>query len=91
MFGKRRSDAALRTLTFWSFALGLGLTFAQPSLAENCGAYCKARQVRAACHDVAQGQGPTVHQRNLAFERCKRDAIRKDIDEATANSDELSE
>ena len=44
-----------------STAFGIGLLSTMPSFADDCGLYCKARQVRIICHDaveVLRGQIP---------------------------------
>ena len=92
MGGKCYFDWPPRTIIIGSFTLSIGLSVSQPSLSESCGAYCKAREVRAACHEIAQSKGPIGHQRNLAFDKCKVDPVtRKRIDEITNDSNEVFE
>jgi hypothetical protein len=56
-----------------SLALSIGLFELQSSFAGPCGGYCKARQVRAICHDVVSSRGLTGYQRNAEFDKCKLD------------------
>jgi hypothetical protein len=77
-------DWAPRAVIIVSFALGMGLFYSQPSLADSCGAYCKVIRVRAICHDVVKGRGLTGHQRDVEFDKCKVDPMtHKQIEEIT--------
>ena len=66
---------AARTIMIVSLALGIGAFNSQSSIAGACGAYCKARQVRALCHDVVKNRRLEGHQRDVEFERCKTDPM----------------
>ena len=92
MVGKSHFERAHRAFIIGSLALGFGVSVPQPSQAESCGAYCKARQVRAICHDLVEGKGITGHQRYIEFDKCKADQLtRRQIDAATENSAEILE
>jgi hypothetical protein len=74
------------------FAFGIALFDPQPSFADSCGAYCKARQVRANCHDIVNGKGLAGHQRDIEFDKCKVDPMtHKRIEELTEDSNEIFE
>ena len=63
-----------RTIITTILAAGFGLAGAQLSLA-GCGGYCEARQARVLCHKAIEFVGLKGHQRDLEFEKCKRDPI----------------
>ena len=66
--------------------LAFGASGSPPTLAGDCGAYCKARMVRALCHHEAMAKAPDVHQRNLEFERCKVDPrVHEQVEQLTDN------
>jgi hypothetical protein len=56
-----------------SAAFGIGLLGMTPSFADDCGSYCKARQVRAICHDAVKLKGFRGPRRDVEFEKCKAD------------------
>ena len=86
---KRALKFAARTIIIVSLALGIGAFDSQPSFAGGCGAYCKAKQVRALCHDAVKTRGLEGHQRDVEFERCKNDPmIRKRIEELADDTGE---
>jgi hypothetical protein len=58
-----------------SLALTIGLLDSQSALADSCGGYCKARAVRAICHDAVTAKGLTGLQRHIEFEKCKVDPM----------------
>ncbi len=58
-----------------SLALTIGLLDSQSVLADGCGAYCKARAVRAICHHAVLAKGLTGLQRHVEFEKCKVDPM----------------
>jgi hypothetical protein len=85
-------DWAPRAVNIALFTFGIGLFESQPSLADGCGAYCKARQVRAICHDIVKGKGLTGHQGDIEFDKCKFDPmIHKHMEEITEESNEIFE
>ena len=92
MFGKCDFDWTPLAVIIASFVLGIRLIESQPSFADSCGAYCKARQVRAICHDIVEGKGLTGHQRDIEFDKCKVDPMTdQHIDEITEDTDEFFE
>ena len=81
---------AARTFILMSFALAIGSFDIQSTLAGGCGAYCKARTVRAICHDVVVAKGLTGRQRDSEFERCKVDPLtHRQIEEITDRAADL--
>jgi hypothetical protein len=92
MVSKYDFDLAPQAVIIASFALGIELFQIQPSFADSCGAYCKARQVRAICHDIVNGKGLTGHQRDIEFDRCKVDPLtHKRMEEISEDSNEILE
>jgi hypothetical protein len=71
MAGNHDFYKASRAVNIVVFALGIGLFGPHSSFAGDCGAYCKARQVRAICHDELTIKGLTGDRRDAAFEKCK--------------------
>jgi hypothetical protein len=69
---KRPSWAGLAVMVA-STAFGIGLLGTTPSSADDCGLYCKARQVRIICHDAVKLKGFRGHVRDVEFEKCKAD------------------
>ena len=77
----RRTPLAVAVI---SLALAIGLLDSQSALADACGGYCKARAVRAICHDAAIAKGLTGRLRDVAFEKCKVDPMtHRQIEELT--------
>ena len=67
-----------------SLALTIGLLDSQSALAGDCGGYCKARAVRAVCHDAVLAKGLTGLQRHVEFEKCKADPMtHRQVEELT--------
>jgi hypothetical protein len=56
-----------------STAFGIGLLRTTPSFADDCGLYCKARQVRIICHEAVKLKGFRGPVRDVEFEKCKAD------------------
>ena len=63
-----------KTVAVSSIALAIGLADVHSSIAD-CGGYCKARQVRAMCHQAILNQGLKGHERDVSFEKCKADPM----------------
>jgi hypothetical protein len=90
MFKKSDLSWAPRAIIIVSMAFGIGLFDSRSSFAEGCGAYCKARLVRAICHDAVKSKGVKGHQIEVEFEKCKVDPIThkriQELAEDTKNS-----
>ena len=90
MIGKDSLPFARRTFILMSFALAIGSFEIQPTLANNCGAYCKARTVRAICHDLVVAKGLTGRERDTEFEKCKVDPMtHRQIEDITDRATDL--
>ena len=75
MHMKTRLKRIPLSLVTKSLALAMGLLDSQPTLADGCGAYCKARTVRDICHEAVVAKRLTSHQRDVEFEKCKTDPV----------------
>jgi hypothetical protein len=73
----RKNDLrrALLAAIILSLSLTIALLDSQPALANGCGGYCKARALRAICHDAVLAKGLTGPQRHIEFEKCKVDPM----------------
>ena len=90
MIGKDNLLFARQTFILTSFALALGSFDIPSTFANDCGAYCKARAVRALCHGVVVAKGLTGHERNIEFEKCKVDPMtHRQIEEITDRATDL--
>jgi hypothetical protein len=73
-----------------STAFGIWLLGTTPSLADDCGLYCKARQVRIICHDAVKLKGFRGPARDVEFEKCKADATTyKQLQEVKGDTNSL--
>ncbi len=70
---KGQLNWAPRIVIIALLSLGLAEFDSQSSFAGGCGGYCKARQVRAFCHEAVRTKGLEDRQRDVEFERCKDD------------------
>ena len=73
MVSNKRPSSAGLAVTVVSTAFGIGLLGTTRSSADDCGLYCKARQVRVICHDAVKLKGFRGHVRDVEFEKCKAD------------------
>jgi hypothetical protein len=90
MIGKDNLPFARRTFILMSLALAIGSFDIQSALANDCGAYCKARTVRAICHDLIVGKGLTGRERDIEFEKCKVDPMTgRQIEDITERATDL--
>jgi hypothetical protein len=64
-----------RILCVVVLSFGIDSTALQSSFAGGCEGYCKARQVRAICHEAVKVKGLDSRQRDVEFERCKSDPL----------------
>lgn len=71
---KRDFSWVSRAIITVMLVAGVGLAGAHSSLA-GCAGYCEARQARVLCHNAIKFIGLKGHQRDLEFEKCKRDPI----------------
>ena len=90
MIAKDNLLFAPRTFILMSVALAIGAFDIQSTFANDCGAYCKARTVRAICHDVVVAKGLTGRERDGEFEKCKVDPMtHRQIEEITDRATNL--
>ncbi len=72
--------------------LGIGAFDLHSAFAGGCVGYCKARQVRAFCHEAIRAKGLEGHQRDVEFERCKSDPMtHRHIEEIVDDQGQSSE
>jgi hypothetical protein len=84
MYRKKDRRRTPLAVIIMSLALGIGSLDSQSALADVCGGYCKARTVRAVCHDAVIAKGLTGRLRDVEFEKCKVDpTIHRQIEELT--------
>jgi hypothetical protein len=90
MIAKDNLPFAARTFILMAFALAVGSFDIQSAFANNCGAYCRARTVRAICHDVVVAKGLTGRERDIEFDKCKVDPVtHRQIEEITDRATDL--
>ena len=73
MIGISDRQWVTRAVIIVAFTVVIALFGSNSSFADGCGTYCKARQVRAICHNTLINQGIKGHHRDVAFGKCKVD------------------
>jgi hypothetical protein len=92
MFRQRNLPWAPWAATIATFAFGAVIFESQSAVGGTCGAYCKARQVRAICHDTVKSKGLTGYPRDLEFEKCKVDpTTHKQLEELTDDTENATD
>jgi hypothetical protein len=74
LMGNEASWAPRSTVISLSL-LSISLFYSWSSFGDDCGAYCKARQVRDVCHETIKSKGLNGDQRDVEFENCKVDPM----------------
>jgi hypothetical protein len=81
-----------RIVLLLSFVLFVETLDFGSAFAAGCGGYCRARLVRAICHETVRTKGLTARERDVEFDRCKGDpAVHRQIQELTDNNTDIFE